>query len=337
MARNISIPTILVIAAILFSLSDYYGFARIRFSPFQVDSLCRQENPNVIVYNRIPKAGSTTLMSLIQDISLQNGVTVVTPLPHHDHARIRQAIFNAIESGNKTVIINHFFFPEVFYSNKISYINMLRDPVDRIVSEYYYMRLDRRYKNRGERYRLAHGNLSIETCIFGQHNYTGACLGKHNAMIHYFCGMESNHCHEDEEELLREGKQNLQSHYIVGVIEDLRESLRVFEAKFPSFFHGITRFALRNENSNSKNELSNRVKSFLRRANAYDYEIYETEPIFGVVALIWTYQMISSPSKSVALRWPSHYLYEKIYMDHLQPLRGPQKWFMNNHAILQRI
>jgi len=135
--------------------------------------------------------------------------------------------------------MNHFDFPELVYSDNIAYINMMRDPLDRFVSEYYYMRLSRRGK-RGKQYRLDHGNLTLEECLFGSHNFTGKCLPTFNKMAHYFCGMESGVCHEKEDMLMKSSQHNLESVYTVGLIEELHDSLRMLEIKFPRFFRGLS-------------------------------------------------------------------------------------------------
>lgn len=155
------------------------------------------DNPDILVYNRINKAGSSTTMDITKRLSKINNFTILMPTQYYDHKKLRQALFSAIESGKRTVIMNYFNFPEFIYSNKVSYINMMRDPVERFISEYYYARSLGRGRN-GEQYRAAHGNLSLEESIFGQSYFTGHCLGKFNVMAHYFCGMESSLCHTND-------------------------------------------------------------------------------------------------------------------------------------------
>jgi hypothetical protein len=104
------------------------------------ESYCATQDPQIIVYNRIPKAGSTTIITLLKQLSLANGFHLAEPMPYYDHVQARQAILDAIASGNRTVVCNHFNFPEILYGDRIAYVNVMRDPVERCTSEYYYRR-----------------------------------------------------------------------------------------------------------------------------------------------------------------------------------------------------
>jgi hypothetical protein len=103
-------------------------------------SYCGPLDPQVIIYNRIPKAGSTTIITLLRRLSWANGFNLSMPMPYYDHTAARQAILDAIASGNRTVVCNYFNFPEILYGDSIAYVNVMRDPVDRCTSEYYYLR-----------------------------------------------------------------------------------------------------------------------------------------------------------------------------------------------------
>ena len=240
------------------------------------DATVCSNNPDVLVYNRINKAGSTTTMDIIKRLSKMNNFTILTPMPYHDHKKLRNALFRAIESGKRTVIMNHFDFPEFMYSSKVAYINMMRDPVERFISEYYYLRAPRRGRL-SEEYRAEHGNLSLEECIFGESKYTGNCLGEFNVMAHYFCGMESSLCHTNDTQLREFSRLHLDSVYTVGVIENLQESLRMLEKQFPKFFKNAPSLAihLKNENGGGSRQESQKVLSYLTDMHQIDYSLYE--------------------------------------------------------------
>lgn len=107
---------------------------------------CEQRDPQVIVYNRIPKTGSTTMMTLLKTLASLNNFTFVFPLPKYRHEVIEKAILDAISSGHRTLICNHFNFPEIYYGHKVAYINILRSPIRRCISAYYYNRYGNRNK-----------------------------------------------------------------------------------------------------------------------------------------------------------------------------------------------
>lgn len=120
---------------------------------------CRPRYPKIIVYNRVPKAGSTTLIAILKELAKENNFDFVMPEPYHDHELVKQAILDALISGKKTVICNHFNYPEFLYAKNIAYINILREPVDRCVSSYYYARYGQRKSVWREEHLLRYGTL----------------------------------------------------------------------------------------------------------------------------------------------------------------------------------
>ena len=94
---------------------------------------CKPRNPMVLVYNRIPKAGSTTMRLLLEKLAERNGFVYVRPFPRHNHTVAADAIFEALISKKKTLVEDHFAFPEIGYSTRVDYINVVRDPADRCV------------------------------------------------------------------------------------------------------------------------------------------------------------------------------------------------------------
>lgn len=101
---------------------------------------CEERDPQIIVYNRIPKTGSTTMVALLNKLALRNNFHVIFPRPFYSHSAVRKAIADAISSGQQIMICNHFNFPEIKYGTKLAYINILRSPVNRCFSGYYYSR-----------------------------------------------------------------------------------------------------------------------------------------------------------------------------------------------------
>lgn len=240
---------------------------------------CGRE-PLVLVYNRIPKAGSTTFMALAKDLADTNGFRMVTPEPYYDHSKIRRAIFDAIVSNTKTLVVNHFYFPEIVYGDQIAYMNIMRDPVNRSVSDYYYLRYSSRRGNHAVKYRETHGDLSLDECLFKKNNeFAGICEPDVNLQSNFFCGREGHPCHDQPSMLESFGLRNMRDHFSVGVEERYRETLEMLEKTFPSFFKGLSaRYSdIENGslNSNSHPEPSSRAQKHLTRLNKVDYSLYQ--------------------------------------------------------------
>ena len=215
----------------------------IPFRPPYLGETCQSSDPQVIVYNRIPKAGSTTLISLLTKLAEENGYALVLPVPYYDHAAARDAVLSALQTGQKTVICNHFNFPELIYSDQVAYVNVMRDPVDRCASFYYYTRYgDRQRELKSETIEM-YGNGTLDECASKPFEELESCLNCNPAtQALAFCGREGGPCADAAPDaVLRQAWDNIRSHYFVGVTEDLSGTVDVLEARFPTFFQGMSK------------------------------------------------------------------------------------------------
>lgn len=244
------------------------------------ETKCIRE-PSVLVYNRIPKAGSTTFMALAKKLSAQNGFKMITPEPYFDHVKLRRAIFNAISSQTRTLIVNHFFFPEILYSDRVAYMNMMRDPVNRTVSDYYYLRYSTRRGKKAITYREQFGDISIDDCYSRRTKYSGKCEIQANYQASFFCGMESHICHHDGNAQLKRdlAMENMERYFSIGVEERYEETLEMLEITYPHFFNGISALYEGTKgvalNSNEHPTASDQVIRHLKSTNEVDYILYQ--------------------------------------------------------------
>lgn len=122
----------------------------------------RHSQLDVIFFNRNAKVGSEALMELTQTMAPYNNITVVTKGPLNVNSRTRspakqmvQALWiNELEPG--TIYIEHCNWLNFhrYQLPKPIFINLVRDPVERMISWYYYIRsgyrnaiLHRRFPN----------------------------------------------------------------------------------------------------------------------------------------------------------------------------------------------
>lgn len=201
---------------------------------------CAPLFPSVIVYNRIPKAGSTTLIDLLRRMSKANRFKVLIPKPKHDPAAARAAIAHALKSGANTVVVQHFNFPDLI-SPKLAYVNVMRNPVDRCISAYYYARWGPRWDSRKDKSVKRFGNVTLEECMDRPYDQLYSCFNCNSqGQARFFCGPEYGVCDRPSpQEMLRRAWYNMESQYFVGVTEDLTATVDVLEALYPSFFSGM--------------------------------------------------------------------------------------------------
>ena len=226
-------------------------------------------------------------MALFKELSGELCYRYVTPEPYHDHEKLRRAIFRAIEDGEQTLIVNHFWYPEIRYgemtggwngsSEVVAYMNVVREPADRAVSDYYYLRhgSDRNPRARAA-YVEEHGDLPMEACYFGD---VASCRVARDVQADYFCGREGHPCHDEANYQLKErlALANMDAFYTVGVNERFEETVRMLEGTYPAFFAGLVDKyrdgGHANRNANRGNA-SAALLAGLRRDNAIDGELW---------------------------------------------------------------
>lgn len=259
--------------------------AAVNLLPFRTPytgETCRPSDPQIIVYNRIPKAGSTTLISLLTKLSTDNGYQLVLPMPYYDHAAAREAIISALQTGTKTIVCNHFNFPELIYSDKVAYVNVMRDPVDRCASYYYYTRYGDRHRDLKKETIEQYGNATLDECASRPSEELGSCLNCNPVtQALAFCGREDGPCADAApDQILRQAWDNVRSHYFVGVTEDLNGTAEVLEARFPTFFNGMAQLMAETKPqkvSSSREEYvlpNEETREAVARWAAVDVELY---------------------------------------------------------------
>ena len=203
------------------------------------DAKLKPRDPTVLIYNRVPKAGSSSMTSLINKLSSKHKFKMLGwfDLPSHDFDAVQAAVQDALAKGEKTVIAQHFHFPEIIHED-VAYINVLREPVSRCTSQYYYLRYgDRREEDR-KKVLDRYGDQTIDECIqSGDYGTCFNCDGWKQSL--FFCGPDGGECGDKSpEEVLDRAMHVIDDHYVVGVIEDFEGTVAVMEHVFPSFFEG---------------------------------------------------------------------------------------------------
>lgn len=198
-----------------------------------------RREPTVLIYNRVPKAGSSSMTSLLNKLSSKHGFEMLGwfDLPSHDYDAVQKAVGRALDKGKKTVIAQHFHFPEIL-DDRVAYINVLREPIARCTSQYYYLRYgDRKEKDR-KKVLDKYGDMSIDECVeTGDYHSCFNCDGYKQSL--FFCGRDGGPCKTYEpKDILDRAKKVIDSHYTVGAIEDFEGTVAILEKLYPGFFEG---------------------------------------------------------------------------------------------------
>ncbi|XP_066926065.1 heparan sulfate 2-O-sulfotransferase 1-like [Clytia hemisphaerica] len=247
---------------------------------------CDPIYPDVLLYNRIFKTGSTSISGYIDEVTNHTDIVVKAgttedwyktgdPWPYPGHIEKYARI------SKRLAYIAHFFFRrKLKISKSFTYINIFREPVERVVSHYFYMRNEKlRPKGRiRELKRSGQWNITLLDCV--RHQYRGC---EDNVMTHFICGT-ADYCDTGSRAALVRAKRNLKRYYAaVGLLEEVQTFLKILKKRLPSFFirEHEELYALK-KNRKTHATVDPTVLEVIRTRNKADVELYEyVREIYG--------------------------------------------------------
>jgi len=260
----------------------------------------------IIVYNSVPKSGSTTMRALIDRLKVTNDYVYM--FGFHDIERKRY-LTNIEEDVIARVILNvgerAIYNKEVFYVNftkfgyaQPTYINTIRDPADRKISRYFHDRSESKHgKLMKEKTaeQIAHNNMTMEDCIRTQDiecTFNTKVMVSPNpsapdyvsdfkveGMLPYFCGNEYRCRFPYAGWTLNKAKESVERNYeVVGTLEDFDIWLQVIDYKLPQFFGGVYRIykdeGIMANRADSKKPVSDETYETLKKKLRLEYDFY---------------------------------------------------------------
>ncbi|XP_065111678.2 uronyl 2-sulfotransferase isoform X2 [Paramisgurnus dabryanus] len=179
----------------------------------------------------------------------------------------------------------HFLNFSRFGTDEPVYINIIRDPISRFLSNYFFRRFgdwrgEENHVVRTPGMRDDERYLDINKCIL--ENYPECSNPKLFYIIPFFCGQHPQ-CREPSEWALETAKQNVLEHYLlVGLLEELEDVLLLLERLLPHFFSDVFKIyrspdyrKLGNQTVTVRKQTPNlKALKVLYQRMAYEYKFY---------------------------------------------------------------
>lgn len=281
-------------------------------------------NKKFIFHNKLPKCGSTTVGTILEILSSKHNFNLIRNLKHDaknndplslvgksdEYGLAKVMNKTVLKKSDKTLLLRH-HFPFDFSKFKESYenptyINIIRDPVGWFQSHFYFKRNGRKLDNfsRSKNINNKEQDMDINQCVEWGHE---ECTYLQKEYFRYIAGdyitdeiPERNgkqfrsFRHEplknsEEETTIRKTLEAskyalLYRFYTVGILEDLKLSLDLFEVMMPEYFEGASGLLNSKEVLASKEDsaslnivkLTEKNKQVLRNGLLrYEYDLYE--------------------------------------------------------------
>ncbi|KAG0715367.1 Heparan sulfate 2-O-sulfotransferase pipe [Chionoecetes opilio] len=217
--------------------------------------VAKHQTRHVLFFNRVPKSGSEMLVLLLQWLQARNGFrhvrlknTVKRYLTLDQQAALVEEIGERVQESLEPRLSfdRHVYFTNfTLYGFKMPlYLNLVRDPVEKVASRFYYARVTPRpgaptppgfTRPPLPRY------TSLEECM---HHQDPQCTFQpglsYDLTIPYFCGHQ-DFCRElNNEAALNVAKRQVDAWYpVVGVLEEVNATLAVLQHHLPHYFAGV--------------------------------------------------------------------------------------------------
>ena len=306
MAKNI----VLVSLALFQAMLTYMRYRNVHFvysSVVRALNKTADANQTFMIFNQVPKTGSENMIHLIDSLSFKNNFMNISSNPEFNQ---KYGYFHYFDEDLKRYYINMLLFPEIESHQKIAYdkhmnflnfeefnrtnpiyVSMVRNPVERIISWYYYQRQTWYLTEMGHESDPTFYKETFEDCIWNEKEYcqfipgnsifTPSGIDTQMSQLSYYCG----HGHEctlfGNADALKLAKSNVEKYYaVVGVLESMEETLRVLEQFVPDFFDGavkVYRASPRKKTNENKQKppVSWAIKQLLAKNMTHEIDFYE--------------------------------------------------------------
>lgn len=244
--------------------------SRVKTSEFSLGKI-RRGKKYLLIYNNVPKCGSRSLAHSIKDVLKKNHAFHGIEIKGDKRkGKDLEKSFQRIKTP--AYISGHMPFVQPSRQDMV-YINMIRDPIERFTSLYYFALNGDESGVKPEA--PIRKNVTIDEYVKG-----GASI-QSNIYFH-FDRDDLNETDDKSEHLLERAKRNIERYYIlVGLTEEINATVILLETLLPDLLHGLRRVyrtvvAEKRHDYATKNKVppSNETIAILKEKLKDEYELY---------------------------------------------------------------
>ena len=220
------------------------------------------ETEEAVIFLHLPKTAGTTVNRLIEwEYRLSEMYSIDPVLFKWSAAHLRKLPPGRLKKIR--MFKGHMVFGlHELLSQPATYITVLRDPVDRVISAFYFMRS---YKLHPLYWKLRRNNWTLEDFV---RRYQ-----RENVQAKVVAG--SDYDAPCTPEILEKAKQNLGRYFsVVGLSERLEESLALMKLRFGWKLTSYSSFNVTRSRPR-KDDLPKATLDLIREKNAFDIELYQ--------------------------------------------------------------
>ena len=253
-------------------------------------------NTAMLIYNRVPKTGSTTVLNIITKLGELNGFTNFHSSSYASHSMTiaKELEFtNFVVAGppqGKSFLYNrHMYFIDVqhYLRNNATVVpnwfNFIRHPVTRFESDFYYLRSASRWAHFTKRPNEQWFGLTLNKCVdtnATECDFSGDNILYRELQLTFFCGNSPECRRIGSRDALAQAMVNVEQGYaFVGTTEQMDLGLKVLEAVLPRFFKGVHKVYKEDQKyykiGEKRQDMSAKSRETLEKHLATDIEFYD--------------------------------------------------------------
>ena len=223
-----------------------------------------------IYFLHIRKTGGTSLLKTIKRSPLASRVIHIKGFQTYFY----DSLFKPQESQESSIIQTHSYYgihsmnwKHLLNSQKYTYITLLRDPIERAISYYFYVKRDRPERYENGLYKTAK-KYNIEDFY--------RLPKMDNGQTRILSGLPSKYFESCHPWLLKQAQKNLTNGFTaIGITERFAETLELIKQTFDWPLKNQAIRAKHNKNKPKRESLSPQVIQALRETHQLDLELYQ--------------------------------------------------------------